>query len=176
MVDPVNPINPVTHSLHRRKTVRQILLAVVIFVSGIVIGAGGMVLFFQYRVFRPPAQPKKMAAEVTRDIQGRLGLSDIQAGQVEAIFAKEFQTMDSIRNEFEAQIDAQRESLITEMEMVLTPEQFAQWRDEFQSRRRRMRGPFPPGPPPGENRPRPDSPRPGNEDSRPDDVLPPQPW
>ena len=188
MVDQNQVISAIPHSRHHRKSIRQILFAAIIFASGMVIGAGGMVKFFQYRTFRPPDTPKKMAAEVTREIQNQLGLSDIQAGQVEVIFTKEFQTMDTIRNEFEARMDTQRKSLITEMEMVLTPGQFAQWRDEFQSRQRRMRGPFPPGPPPDDSGlrpgegPRPDGPppnsgpRPGSDKSRPGKNPPPEPW
>lgn len=130
---------------------RQIVTASIILISGIVAGAGGMMLFLEYHFFHEPPKPDIMSVKVSLEMQKTLNLTDKQTRQVMSVLFLEFSALDRIRLEHQNQMEQRHRTLTDELRKILTPPQFEAWLKEFQIRQQKTRGPFPPGPPPGTN-------------------------
>jgi Spy/CpxP family protein refolding chaperone len=135
------------------------LLAVVaLFVSGVVIGALGMHLYYAERLIRPGAPPMMAARMLGGHLERRLDLSVEQQRQIETILAESRREAAELRIRLRPDVEALIERTGERIAAVLTPQQ----RREFDEMRRRDRrrteqlllGPVaPPGPPePGPRR------------------------
>jgi len=115
----------------RRRWMRTILLALVIFVSGILVGGGltfkavttGFKRFFQ--------DPEALAENITHRMKKRLDLTDEQAVQVRRIILERQKAIQSLRKEIQPRLEAQIENTRREVAAVLTPEQARKWEKRF---------------------------------------------
>lgn len=171
--------------LTRRQVVAQIIVGVVILVSGMAIGVGGTLVVLKDRIIWrfPPRRPdrpdpNRIAGMIADDWTEKYGLTEQQTEKVKALFTAEFQTRRTrVEKMMEADRDA-REQFAQAMKEILTPEQFERWEQDFRERGehyRRMgpfrppRGPGGPGGRDGRGRPGPGGhrrPGPGFEDPR----------
>ena len=126
------------HRNRRKILALQIVVAAVIFASGIVVGSGGTILLVKHRVLWIQRH-KKQASTIARNIQTRYGLSDEQTAKVEGIFSKAMEGRRTIRSEMLTKFDTERASLVSEMKTVLSAEQFDKWHIDFQKRIERYR-------------------------------------
>jgi len=110
-----------------------------------------MMLFFEYHFFREPPKPDTMSVKVSLEMQKTLNLTDKQTRQVMSVLFLEFSAIDRIRLEHQNQMEQRRCILTDELQKILTPPQFDAWLKDFRIRQRKIRGPFPPGPPPDTN-------------------------
>ena len=128
----------------RRRWVRTFLLALVIFVSGAVVGGGltfkvtttGFKRFFQ--------SPETVAERITRRMDKTLDLTDDQVLRVRQIILERQMVFYSLRKEVQPRLEAEIENTRRELNAVLTPEQARKWEKRY-GRLLRFWLPAPPG-------------------------------
>ncbi len=115
----------------RRRWLRTLLLTLIVFVSGVLVGGGltfkvvttGFKRFFQ--------EPEVLAENITHRMKKRLDLTDDQAVQVRRIILERQKALQSLRKEVQPRIEAEIEKTRREMAAVLTPEQARKWEKRF---------------------------------------------
>jgi len=128
-MDPDEPTTPVVRP--RRRRIWSILLALVIFISGVLVGGG---LSFKLvtggfkRYFQDPAVS---AERITQRMKRQLDLTEEQAVQVRRIIFEQQKAFQSLRKQVRPQLDAQIEKTRRELAAVLTPEQARKWEKRF---------------------------------------------
>jgi len=137
---------------HRKRIIIQIFVATIIFLSGIIAGSTGTIVYLKNRgILRPPRPhhpPRIMASKIAEEIGSDYDLSDNQTKQVEQIFEKAGRTLETLRQEFEEKMETGKQQITAEMKQLLSPEQFERWQQDFNARHRRR------GPRPGPEKPR----------------------
>jgi len=128
-MDQDQPTSPVIRP--RRRRIWSILLALVIFISGVLVGGG---LSFKLvtggfkRYFQDPAVS---AERITQRMKRQLDLTEEQAVQVRRIIFEQQNSFQSLRKQIRPQLDAQIEKTRRELAAVLTPEQARKWEKRF---------------------------------------------
>jgi len=179
---PEHPLHPHRPPVSRRQLMMQSIVAGVILVSGVGIGAGGSILAFKGRIVPrvrwmpvdpPGPEPNFIVARWKEDY----GLSDKQAQQVKDILIKQFTALRTLRQTLFQAEQAEREKSAASMKKVLNPEQYVKWDQDMKERaerfeRMRARGPRGDhkGPPHGDRGP---GPRMGPDGRRGDRPPPP---
>jgi hypothetical protein len=115
----------------RRRWVWTILLAVVIFVSGVVVGGGVTFKIITSGFKRSFQDPAVSAERITQRMKKKLDLTDEQAIQVHRIIFEQQKAFQSLRKKVRPQIEAQIEKTRQELAAVLTPEQARKWEKRF---------------------------------------------
>jgi len=123
------PITPVTRP--RRRWVWTVLLALVIFVSGVLVGGGLTFKFITSGFKRSFQDPAVLADRITHRMKKRLNLTDEQAVQVRRIILEQQKAFQSLRKQVRPQLEAQIEKTRQELAAVLTPEQARKWEKRF---------------------------------------------
>ncbi|HSR10220.1 MAG TPA: hypothetical protein VLS90_02160 [Thermodesulfobacteriota bacterium] len=115
----------------RRRWVRTILVALVIFVSGAMIGGGLTVLIIAGGAKRYFQDPAVSADRITHRMKKQLDLTEDQVTQVHRIILERQQAFQSLRKQVQPQVKAQIEKTRRELSAVLTPEQARKWEKRF---------------------------------------------
>ena len=127
----------------RRKWV-TLLLALLIFVAGLVCGAGLTIVTavhrLQYAIHHPEDEPARVATTLKR----KLGLDDKQRGQIEEIIARRQVDLNAIRREFQPKVMDQLTQIRDEISGVLNETQREHWTKMFDDIRDRWLPPIPP--------------------------------
>ena len=152
-------VNEIKYSIskqhHCKRIITQIFVATIIFLSGVITGAGGTVILLKSRGIlrpqRPPRPPRMMASDIAKEIGAEYGLTDEQIEQVEQVFEKAGQSLETMRQDFNERMETGKQEIITGMKAILSPDKFEKWQEDFNARHDRRRGPGP-GPNPGEFR------------------------
>ncbi|NOY43247.1 MAG: periplasmic heavy metal sensor [Planctomycetes bacterium] len=110
----------------------RVLLLLVIFLSGAIVGTGGTLLAVRQRVLHRIHHPEEMPAIVTARLRHKLGLSDKQAEQVETVLRNRQDDIQAMRREFQPRLEGQLDQLAEEIAEVLDDEQRSQWEEHFQ--------------------------------------------
>ncbi len=111
----------------RRRWIWTILLALLIFISGVVVG-GGLTFKVIASGFKRSFQDPSVSAErITQRMKKKLDLTDEQAAQVHRIIFEQQKAFQSLRKQVKAQIGETRQQL----KAVLTPEQSAKLEKQF---------------------------------------------
>ena len=139
-------VTEIEEKVLKHKRIKQIILriicAVVILLSGVVIGAGGTILLVKHRVIWIPHRHDKDATSVAKEISSKYGLNPQQTSQVEEIFNKAFERRKLRGEEMRRERENEAQILSEELEKVLTPEQFERWSKDFQDMREKFRKRF----------------------------------
>lgn len=147
------------------------LLGLVIVVAGAALGTGLTLLALGDRRPPPPPLGEGAAESIAADLQRRYDLNPDQSAKVKEIMTRRMATLESIRRAAHEKMMTEHEALRAEMKTVLTPQQFEQWVNHFESLR-----PPPFGPPPGgPGRPGAPGRRPGQPEGAGPDRRPPLP-
>ena len=109
------------------RTWLTLLMGGLLLISGMVMGAGGTIMFVKHRMEQPDSAPKHFSNRLAQRITRDLDLSDDQTQQVRAILQTHQKKMRSIRMEVNDEVDASFETLKTEVEAILSPEQAQIW-------------------------------------------------
>jgi len=133
MVEGSQQSNPHPHKNRRTQLSLQIIVAAVIFASGIIVGAGGTILLVRHKVLWIHHYHKE-AASIALQIKARYNLTEQQTKKVEDVFTRAFESRKAVRSQLQTKFDAEREKLVSEMKAVLTPQQFEKWHIDFQKR------------------------------------------
>ncbi len=121
--DPIQmPVAP-----RRRRPWLRLLLYLVIFVSGAVVGAGGTVLAMRRGALFAVHHPDEMPARIAARMAKVLSLSDDQTVQVERTLQERKTALQSIRREFQPQVEEQLDLLEQQVSTVLTDQQRETW-------------------------------------------------
>lgn len=130
---PVVPPEPLPVVRPRRRWLR-VLLVLVVFGSGFVVGGGTALLAVKQRLSRAISHPEEEAARRARTLARDLGLSADQRAQVESILARRLTRLrDGVRE--------QLRHTGREVNDVLTPEQKTRWQSMLKQIERRNRSP-----------------------------------
>ncbi|MHB1035751.1 MAG: hypothetical protein ACYC35_12870 [Pirellulales bacterium] len=126
----------------KRRWLRLVLMAI-IFLSGVVIGAGSSVLFVHHRMVQVFQHPDQERERLVAAVRRHLGLSDEQTEKVERIFLKRQAALEAIRRDMHPRIAAELDGLDRDMTAVLDADQAVKWRTRFEFFRHTW---FPPPP------------------------------
>jgi len=120
----------------KRRLWVSVLLWFVILGSGFVIGAGATLIAIRngvlHRIHHPDEIPPRVAARLQRD----LDLSDEQTQQVAEILRRRQMALQSIRRQWQPQVEQQLDLLQEEVGEVLGEEQQEKWETRFNQFRR----------------------------------------
>jgi hypothetical protein len=112
----------------------KVICGLIIFISGIIIGAGSTVMMVKHRMIFVD-KIRKEPNEIAAKIAGKYLLNEQQTLEVQKLMNKAF----AQKRAFDAAQDKQRDDyaqvVISEMNSIMTPEQFAQWNKDFQEMR-----------------------------------------
>lgn len=106
----------------------SLLLALLIFVAGAIIGAGGSLLIVRDRALHVLHHPEEAPARMAARLRWRLGLSDDQADQVKSILRRRQQTLLEIRREVRPRVMKELDQAEAEVALVLDDAQREKWR------------------------------------------------
>jgi hypothetical protein len=128
----------------RRQTIIQTLVAIAIFISGIIVGGAGTIFGLKGRGLLHPSAPPT-AKHIANEIGSDYDLTQQQIKQVEAVFEKGGQFIAALRQDFDSKIEIGKETILNEMKTVLPPEKYEQWKQDFNARHHRhpKQGPVP---------------------------------
>jgi len=123
----------------RRPWTRSLLLGFVILACGAAIGGVGAAVALQQDHDRSPRRSGRGPEGLLQKMQEEYKLTDAQAQQLDTVLREHWERLSAIRAEVQPRVDAEFEALRREVEAVLTPEQAAQWREEFERKRQHWR-------------------------------------
>jgi hypothetical protein len=106
---------------------KTILLVLLVFVSGTVIGAAAATIVIVHRVQYAVHHPDEIPARLTARLTRRLSLTTGQSAQVERLIAQRVDHLKVIRQQFEPKFRSELRGLHGDVRAVLTPEQQAKW-------------------------------------------------
>jgi hypothetical protein len=129
----------------RRHRWLAIVLAVVIFLSGFVIGSGTAVVFIHNHLINAVRYPNQAADRIAERLRRSLDLTDSQAAQVKAIIHKRQTALQDIRRRVQPEVEAQLDLVEREVSDVLEPQQQKKWHEMLEHLRTTW---LPPTPPP----------------------------
>jgi hypothetical protein len=115
----------------RRRRSWTILLALIIFICGVLVGGGLSFKFVIAGYKRAFQDPDFLAEKIIRRMERRLDLSSDQVKQVREIILEQQKALQSLRKEFRPRLDSQIENTRKELGKVLTPEQAQKWEKIF---------------------------------------------
>ena len=123
------PIAPVIRP--RRRWVWTVLLALVIFISGVLVGGGLSFKIITSGFKRSFQDPEVSAERITNRMKRRLDLTDEQCVQVRRIILERQKAFQSMRKQVRPQLEAEIEKTRRELAAVLTPDQARKWEKSF---------------------------------------------
>ncbi len=128
-MEPEKPNIPITKP--RRRRVWTILLALAIFICGVLVGGGVTFKIVTVGYKRAFQKPDVLAEKITRRMERRLNLSSDQVKQVREIVLEQQRAFQTLHKEFRPRLDSQIEKTRGELAKVLTPEQMQKWEKTF---------------------------------------------
>ncbi len=137
----------------RRRRLWTILLALMIFLCGVLVGGGLSFKIVTAGYKRAFQDPDFLADKITRRMERRLDLNRDQVKQVREIILERQKAFQSLYKEFRPRLDSQIEKTRQELAKVLTPEQAQKWEKTFRRIQRFWLPPLPGeprGPSPGQ--------------------------
>ena len=137
----------------RRRRLWTILIALGIFVCGVMVGGGLSFKIVTVGYKRAFQEPDFLAEKIIRRMERRLDLSSEQVKQVREIVLEQQKAFQALHKEFRPRLDSQIEKTRRELAKVLTPEQAQKWEKTFARIQRFWLPPLPGeprGPIPGE--------------------------
>ncbi|MCL5278392.1 MAG: hypothetical protein M1376_00605 [Planctomycetes bacterium] len=148
---PEHPLRPHRPPISRRQLLMQSIVAGVILVSGVGIGAGGSILALRGRILprirvMPIDPPGPEPNAIVGRWKGKYGLSDRQEQQAKDILTKQFTALREIRQKLFQAEQSEREKASVSLKKVFDPEQYAKWDQDMKRmeewfERMRSRGP-----------------------------------
>jgi hypothetical protein len=115
----------------RRGRLWTILLALIIFICGVLVGGGLSFRIVTAGYKRAFQEPDFLAEKITRRMERRLDLDSDQFKQVRGIILEQQEAFQSLHKEFRVRLDSQIEKTRKELAKVLTQEQMKKWEKTF---------------------------------------------
>lgn len=128
----------------RQQIIAQVLVSVVILISGVIIGSGGTILALRDRIIpartTPVTEPGRddtghrtegPANEIVSKWTGEYGLTEAQSLQARETLIDQFAAIHSLWTKFQTAEQTEREKLALAMKSILTEDQFTRWEADF---------------------------------------------
>ena len=115
----------------RRRRLWTILLALIIFICGVLVGGGLSFKIIAAGYKRAFQDPDVLTERIIRRMERRLDLNSDQIKQVREIILEQQKAIQSLHKEFRPRLDSQIEKTRKELAKVLTPEQAQKWEKIF---------------------------------------------
>jgi Spy/CpxP family protein refolding chaperone len=119
----------------RRPWRHSLVLGFVILLCGAAIGSVVTALVIEERPARG-RRTERLPEQIAEKMQRKYNLTDDQTKQILTVFQEHWKKLTEIRAEVQPRVEAEHEALRATVENILTPEQAAQWRKEFEQMRR----------------------------------------
>jgi hypothetical protein len=120
-----------------RRNYRRLVMALVIFVCGALVGAGGALIVVRGVVLHGIHNPEDATEWIVRGMGRRLDLTPEQREGVSNIFHQHLRALESIRSDVRPRVDARLEAMRDEIAALLNEKQAAQWKRNFDTMRKR---------------------------------------
>ncbi len=120
----------------RRRIWVSVLLGLVIFASGVIVGGGATIVGIVHLRYKGPPSPEKVSTWITCRLCRELKLNDEQTEQVKNILQQRITSLQAIRYRVQPEIDVQLDALEEQIGDVLDDRQREKWRKIFAQRRR----------------------------------------
>lgn len=127
----------------RRRHLWTILLALIIFICGVLVGGGLSFKIVAGGYKRAFQDPDFRAEKITRRMERRLDLNSAQVKDVREIILEQQKAFQSLHREFRRRLDTQIEKTRKELAKVLTQEQVQKWENTFRRTQRFWLPPLP---------------------------------
>jgi len=121
----------------RRRIGMKVLLSLVIFGSGAIVGTCATLLLIRHQLHYRIHHPEEMPAKLASRLQWKLDLSDGQTEQVESILNDQQQAIQEIRREFQPRLERQLDQMEEQVGGLLEESQLATWQEWFREMRTR---------------------------------------
>lgn len=119
------------------------MLMVVIFLSGMIVGVGGTLIFIRQQVQHGIQHPEEAPQRLANRVRRVLGLDEMQRDKIEELIRTRQTALQSIRREFQPQFLQEFDELGEEIGEVLNEEQRAEWQEWYGQLRERWIPPLP---------------------------------
>jgi hypothetical protein len=124
-----------------------VLLALVIFVAGIVVGAGTTVAVVVHRMRTALHHPEQAPQRIADRLRHKLDLSPHQVREVESILIERQAALIQLRRTVQPQVLAEFDKAYQQIDAVLTDAQHEHWHKMYQELKDDWLPPVPPAPP-----------------------------
>ncbi len=124
---PLPVIAPVKPRWYARKWVVA-ALALVLFVSGAMVGGAGMLAIVVNRARSAAKHPDEAHRKVLERMVGKLNLSPAQHERVQGVLTKRQAAMRTMRSDFQPRVRKELEVTAKEIQAELNPDQAKRWR------------------------------------------------
>jgi len=121
--------------LRPRRTWFTVLLCLVIFFAGGVVGVGGTLLRIGHQTREALRNPARIPHRIALNLQSRLDLSEDQTARVETIVKRRQARLLAAREQLMDDVDPVMDDLEADIAQVLRPEQARQFRERFRQLR-----------------------------------------
>ena len=128
-----DPVASLVPPPRRRWT--RLLLALLIFLSGVGVGVGGALIVVRHRVLHAIHHPDEMPALLAARLRHRLRLSTEQVQRVETIFTQRQHALQEVRRRAQPEVEAELERVEQQVAEVLDEQQRQAWHRQFQQLR-----------------------------------------
>ena len=115
----------------RRRRLGTILIALIIFICGVLVGGGLSFKIVTVGYKRAFQEPDLLAEKIIRRMERRLDLNSDQVKEVREIILEQQKAFQTLHKEFRPRLDSQIEKTRRELAKVLTPEQAQKWEKTF---------------------------------------------
>jgi hypothetical protein len=115
----------------RRRHLWTILLTLIIFICGVLVGGGLSFKIIAAGYKRAFQEPDFLAEKIVRRMERRLDLNNDQVKQVREIILEQQKAFQSLHKEFRLRLDSQIEKTRKELAKVLTQAQAQKWEKTF---------------------------------------------
>jgi len=121
----------------------RLVLYVVIFLSGGVVGVGGALFVIRARVLHAVHHPDEMPKLIAKRLQGVLALDDEQTQKIGVVLQERQSALQEIRSRYQPEVEAELEKVDEQISEILDKDQRAEWRERFQVLRETWVPPIP---------------------------------
>ncbi len=141
----IGPDSPVSlPPVPRRRFWINALLALLIFLSGAIVGGGTSLIVLRNRVTHSIRHPEEGPARIAARLRSKFGLTAEQAEKIETIIRRRQKALMAIRKEFQPRVVKELDGVEEEVGETLAPAQREKWREMFERLRVTWVPPLPP--------------------------------
>jgi len=126
-------------SAQKRRYAKGVALIILAVLAGMVIGAGGTLLYFKNKMHRIPPKPDAIADAMMKHLRGLITVNPDEEARVREIFDAHLVEVDAMRKESFQNIREMFRKMDGEVEAVIGPERAKIWREDKEKRFKRRR-------------------------------------
>lgn len=126
---------PVTPAA-RRPWIHSVIYGVIILACGAAMGSVITAMVIERPAKHGPHRGGNLPEQIVQKMRQDYSLTPEQCQKLKGVFEEHVKSLSAVRSEVQPKMDAIHEALRNSVEGVLTPEQAARWREEYENMRR----------------------------------------